>query len=226
MAILKYKQFLKESEDPEIDYSFDELSPEAKQYAIDRNRDFSIEGVDWWDPIIEGFIEEMEGIGMEDVDPQFSGFYSQGDGASFTGRVRDNEKFLNALGLNSINKIDKNRIGSEKLTKYLKSLAENIYITIERTDNRHYHHNTISANVEVDGEDEIELDLGIGMTINIDVQEQCDTLEPEITEWARNRSKKLYSDLEKYYEELQSDENVAGDLRSGGYRFDETGNMV
>lgn len=225
MGILNYTQFLKESEE-EKDYSFDELSSEAKKHAIDSNRDYSIEGYDWWDAIIEGFVEDMEEIGLENVDPQFSGFYSQGDGASFTARVRDNEKFLNALGLNPIDSLTKGKIGKEKVDKAIKELAENIYITIQRNDNRHYHHNTISANVEVDGEDEIELDLGIGMIINIDVQEQCDLLEPKITEWARKRSQQLYRDLETYFEELQSDENIEADLKSGGHRFDAEGNMV
>ena len=225
MGILNYTQFLKESEE-ERDYSFDELSPEAKKHAIDSNRDYSIEGYDWWDGIIEGFVEDMEEIGLENVDPQFSGFYSQGDGASFTARVRDNEKFLNSIGLNPIDSLTKGKIGKEKVDKAIKELAENIYITIQRNDNRHYHHNTVSANVEVDGEDEIELDLGIGMVINIDVQAQCDLLEPKITEWARSRSQQLYRDLETYFEELQSDENIEADLKSGGHRFDAEGNMV
>ena len=37
---------------------------------------------------------------MTDIDCQFSGFNSQGDGASFTGKVNDNKTFLKALGIN------------------------------------------------------------------------------------------------------------------------------
>ena len=45
MKIFNYDQFsnLSESEE-EKSYTFDELSPEAKQNAIDRNRDYSVEG--------------------------------------------------------------------------------------------------------------------------------------------------------------------------------------
>jgi len=226
MKILKYSQFsnLSESED-EKSYTFDELSPEAKQNAIDSNRGYSTESYDWWDPIIEGFTEKMEEIGLTDVDCQFSGFNSQGDGASFTGKVNDNKEFLKAIGITpaTVGLGDKT---PRKFDTALDSIAENIYITIYRNDNRYYHHNTIIANVEVDGDDEIELDLGLGMIIEIDVSDVCDKIEPMITDWARERSKELYADLEKYYEELSSDETIASDLAAGGHTFDEEGNMI
>ena len=226
MKILKYNQFshLSESEE-EKSYTFDELSPEAKKHAIDNNRDYNIESYDWWDPIIEGFAEEMEAIGMADIDCQFSGFYSQGDGASFTGKVKDNQLFLKELGITpaSVGLGDKT---PRKFDTALASIAENIYITIQRNDSRYYHYNTISANVEVDGDEEIELDLGLGMIIEIDVNDVCERIDPIITDWAREKSKGLYSSLETYHDELTSDEAIANDLRSGGHSFDEEGNMI
>jgi len=226
MNILNYNQFSNLSEsDGDKSYTFDELSPEAKQNAIDSNRDYNIESYDWWDPIIEGFTEEMEEIGMTDIDCQFSGFNSQGDGASFTGKVNDNKTFLKAIGITpaSVGLGDK---ASKKFDTTLDSIAENIYITILRNDRNYYHHNTISANVEVDGDEEIELDLGLGMIIEIDVNDVCDRIEPTITDWARDKSKDLYRDLEKYYDELSSDETIASDLEAGGHTFDEEGNML
>ena len=226
MKILKYQQFsdLSESED-EKSYTFDELSQGAKQNAIDSNRDYSTEGYDWCDPIIEGFKENMGEIGVADVDCQFSGFNSQGDGASFTGKVNDNKTFLKAIGITptSVGLGDKT---SKKFYTALDSIAENVYITIQRNDRNHYHHNTISANVEVDGDEEIELDLGLGMIIDIDVNGICEKIEPSITDWARDKSKDLYKDLENYYEELSSDETIASDLEAGGHTFDKEGNML
>jgi len=226
MKILDYTQFsnLSESEE-EKSYTFDELSPEAKQNAIDSNRDLNTEYDDWWEPIIEGFVEEMEEIGMADVECEFSGFYSQGDGASFTGRVSDNNEFFKAVGIDlpSVGIDDK---VSKKLGTILNSIAENIYVTIRRNDSRHYHYNTISADVEIDGEDEIEVDLGLGMVIEIDISEICEKIEPIITDWAREKSKELYRNLENSYEELRSDETISSDLESGGYTFDENGNII
>jgi hypothetical protein len=227
MNILNYNQFSNLSEsDEEKSYTFDELSPEAKKHAIDTNREYNVESYDWWDPIIEGFVENMEEIGMKDIDCQFSGFNSQGDGASFTGKVRDNQLFLTSLNLNPLENLTKGKVISDKIKNALEELSENIYITINRHDSRYYHHNTISAEVEVDGDDEIEMDLGIGVNITIDVQEQCDKLEEPITEWARQKSKELYNDLENSYEELTSDETIEEDLRSGGHSFDEEGNII
>lgn len=226
MKILNYNQFshLSESED-ERSYTFDELSPEAKQNAIDRNRGYSTESYDWGEPIIEGFTEEMEAIGLSDIDCQFSGFNSQGDGASFTGTVNDNQTFLKAIGITpaSVGLGDKT---PRKFDTALDSIAENIYITILRNDRNYYHHNTISASVAVDGDEEIELDLGLGLIIEIDVDDVCDKIEPIITDWAREKSKGLYRDLEKYYDELSSDETIASDLSDGGHSFDEDGNMI
>lgn len=226
MKILNYNQFsnLSESEE-EKSYTFDELSPEAKKHAMDKERDYNIESYDWWEPIIEGFTEEMEAIGMADIDCQFSGFYSQGDGASFTGKVKDNQLFLKELGITpaSVGLGDKT---PRKFDTALASIAENIYITIQRNDSRYYHYNTISANVEVDGDEEIELDLGLDMIIEIDVNDVCERIDPIITDWAREKSKKLYRDLENYHDELQSDENIANDLLSGGHEFDEEGNII
>jgi hypothetical protein len=226
MKILNYNQFshLSESED-EKSYTFDELSPEAKKHAIDSNRDYSTEGYDWPEPIIEGFTEEMEAIGMTDIDCQFSGFYSQGDGASFTGKVNDNETFLKAIGINS-SSVGLGNKPSPKIESALNSISENIYITIQRNDRNYYHHNTISANVEVDGDEEIQIDLGLGMIIDIDVNDICEKIEPIITDWAREKSKGLYRDLENYYEELSSDETIVSDLADGGHSFDEEGNMI
>lgn len=225
MKILKYTQFsnLSESEDKKS-YTFDELSPEAKKNAIDSNRDYA-ESYDWFDPIIEGFTEEMEEIGVTDIDCYFSGFYSQGDGACFTGKVNDNKTFLKAIGINYTSVGLGNR-APRKFDAALESIADNIYITIERNGSRGYHHNTIFANVEVDGDEEIQLDLGLGMIIDINLNDVCERIEPTITDWARENSKRLYKNLEKYHDELQSDESIANDLSLSGNEFDEEGNMI
>ena len=64
------------------------------------------------------------------------------------------------------------------------------------------------------------------MIIDIDVNGICEKIEPSITDWARDKSKDLYKDLENYYEELSSDETIASDLEAGGHTFDKEGNML
>jgi len=149
----------------------------------------------------------------------------QGDGASFTGRVSDNRKFLKSVGVTP----ELVGLGSKISSKFenvLNEISDNLYITIQRESNRHYHSKTVSALVEVDGEDEIELDLGLGMIIEIDLNDVCEKIEPVITDWAQKKSDDLYTKLESHYEELMSDENIESNLRSGGHEFDEEGNMI
>jgi hypothetical protein len=67
-------------------YKFDELSEQAKQVAIEENRDINVDW-DWYEPMFEGFKEQLEEVGFYDVDIFFRGFYSQGDGASFDGKI-------------------------------------------------------------------------------------------------------------------------------------------
>lgn len=212
-------------ESDEKTYTFNELSPEAKKNAIDNHRDHDLD-FDWWDSIIEEFEKNMEQIGMIDVKCEFSGFYSQGDGASFTGWVADNKKFLESIGINPF-KSQKRTLSREKFEVAFIDFCDRIYIKINRDSSRYFHHNTVSAEVELDSsEDEIELDLGLGAIVTLQVQELCDKIQPGITEWAREKSKGLYRELENYYEELLSDENVSKDLMTYDYTFDSDGNMV
>lgn len=65
-------------------YTFDELSDEAKQSAIDNNRDINID-YEWWDYIYNDTIEIGKILGIDITNIYFSGFSSQGDGACFEG---------------------------------------------------------------------------------------------------------------------------------------------
>lgn len=63
---------------------------------IDKHRDINVEH-EWWDYIEENFKEQMETKGIQVHRVLFSGFWSQGDGACFEGRVKDWGKYLRYL---------------------------------------------------------------------------------------------------------------------------------
>ena len=67
-------------------YQFNEL-PEAIQEKV--LNDFNVDPLYDHDPILEGMTEDLEAIGLEDIDIKYSGFWSQGDGLSFTCYVND-----------------------------------------------------------------------------------------------------------------------------------------
>lgn len=55
---------------------------------------------DWWEYVYADWIEKLGAMGITGVQIAFSGFYSQGDGAHFTGRV-EVAKFLEAHGMHT-----------------------------------------------------------------------------------------------------------------------------
>lgn len=87
------------------DYEFDEdgdrggnlhfvqLNDEAKERARDWYRNGGLD-YEWWDSIEDEWKQELEELGFNEPDIAFSGFSSQGDGASFTAKSFDFMKFV------------------------------------------------------------------------------------------------------------------------------------
>lgn len=67
-------------------FEFSELSETAQQNAIDKAREFACSDSFWYECIIDDAKRLAAMIGIEIDDIFFSGFWSQGDGAQFTGR--------------------------------------------------------------------------------------------------------------------------------------------
>ena len=231
---MKHLKPYKIFEEEEVTYSFEELSPEAQENALENNRDINVDYDGWEDGVTEGFKEDMREIGIDDIEISFSGFYSQGDGASFTSEDIDTRKLFNAAGIKSNDalnmEVDDERSRGENKDFYdlLDTMEdvgqlernrikpEEIRVTIERTDSRHVHFNTVRANVEIwDEPDGWEEPYGF-----------IDELEDKVTEYIRGICKDLYRDLEKEYDDLTSDESVKETLISNDYEFDEEGNII
>lgn len=215
-------------------FSFDELSPIAQENALDINRDINVYFDGWEEGVTQDFREEMKNIGIDDITISFSGFYSQGDGASFTSNDIDTRKIFNAVGIKSSKALnmegeDERSRGENKdfydLLDTMEDIGqldriridpEDIRVSIERTDSRHVHYNSIKANVEIyDEPDAWEEPYGF-----------TDDLEEKVTEYIRLICKDLYRKLEKEYEFLTSDENVRETLVGNDQKFDEKGNIV
>jgi hypothetical protein len=233
--IKHFVSFVKENEEGEDkeEYSFEELSPEAQKNALKELWDINIEYSDWHEPIIEDFESEMKEEGVSDIEVSYSGFYSQGDGASFTGEVYDNKTFMKkCLDLKDDEWLDmgddeKPEDEGSRLRADLLDLGfdsrekltpDNFSISIIRESSRYSHENTISGNVVIEDvpesiEDEFPLD------------EYAANLEEMVTKWARSTSKDLYRKLERYYENLRSDEEVKETIIGNDYKFDKDGNF-
>ena len=236
MSLKRFKEFIFESEE-EKTYSFDELPKEVKEKALENNRYINVEYTEWHEPVVEDFEYAMEELGLKDVEVEFTGFYSQGDGASFTARVDDVELFLKkALEINASTEFldmgedeDTSKEADElrQLMGDLRNVGydtreklkpEDLYLEIVRITNRYSHENTIEASVEME-------ELGVEDD-DRDWNKFYDEMMSMITDWAREESKELYQRLNKYYDELQSDEEVAETLIANDYQFNEEGEIV
>jgi hypothetical protein len=184
-------------------YKFDDLKPEAKEKAIEEHRQFLSEV---WeaDYVQDDFKEDMKKWGIDDIEISYSGFWSQGDGASFTGWINI-PTFLKEAGW------------EKKYAKLLKAINDGEDIDesakIERLTHQYSHYNTVAVkDIYYHGDDE-------------EVQKQADHLTEELTEFVREKSKKLYKDLEDSYEAETSDENVAESIRINEYEFTPDGKI-
>ncbi len=235
MSLKKFQEFINESKE-EKSYSFNELSPEAQENALDNNRNINVDHDDWHDWIIDDFKEEMlEKFGFDVDDAQYTGFFSQGDGASFTGEAIDKPLFMReALGVTSSSDVFDNgdeRSGEDELRSLMGDLrnigfdnrerftADDLYFKVKRNSSRYSHENTIEGDVEAD-----YLDIEVDDERDFDgfVQD----LEQKTTGWAREKSRELYRRLENEYDAQTSDESVKDTLVDNDYAFDEEGNNL
>lgn len=74
-------------------YKFNELPDEAKAKALENLRDINTDGDYWHNWILEDWTEKLETLGYESAKINYTGFWSQGDGASFSCTV-NLEKWL------------------------------------------------------------------------------------------------------------------------------------
>ena len=228
--LFNFKSFINESEDET--YSFEKLSPEAQKHALEEQRDINVDYQGWEDGVTEGFKEDMEEIGISDIDISYTGFWSQGDGASFTSDTIDTRKLFNAAGIKSTDALNmevENRDDKDKefydLLDTLEDIGhldrvritpEELKVTIERGSSNYYHENTVSAKIEIWDEPEGWEEPG----------RFIEDLEKEITNFIRGKCKELYGSLSKEYDYLTSDEAVKETLIDNDYEFDEEGNQI
>lgn len=246
-------------------HTFDELSDAAKERAINDCRDSpSYLDYEWWDSVFDDFIQVAEMLGI-DLDTRavhqgngrtrkepmiyFSGFCSQGDGASWFGSwdpaadgpsyydlvkdhaPEDTELHKIAAALDSVREdlFGPDALGHEKVESW------DLDIRVVPISSRYSHENTMT------------LDLGYGPHVylldeqSIDEDEYSSIHDQVITNvhallegnpnsWDdcvlgifRDLARWLYRRLEKEYDYLHSDEAVAEHLEANGYEFTDDG---
>jgi hypothetical protein len=194
-------------------YSFEELTDEAQEKAIQDYRDT----YDSFDPFESDCIvyeakEIGKLIGIEIDKIYYSGFWSQGDGACFVGTYQYKKGGLKALKQYAPNDEELHRIGKE-----LQEVQRRYFYTIcaTVTHKGRYHHER-SNDIDV-----VHHLSEYGNPVHVN-----DTDEEEVSEALRDYMRWIYKQLETQYEYCTSDEAIREELENNGYEYTEEGARV
>lgn len=180
---------------------------EVKQKAIEKNFYINVDYPDWCDFIIEDWKNKLEEIGFENIHIYYSGFCSQGDGASFDADI-DVDKIANYLQ-------SKNLINEDEKNKFV-NLQNDFYLTIKNglSAGRYCHENTRYVDLDCfyieDEENKIFLH----------------NIELIIEELRVDLCKDIYQDLYKEFYFLVSDDAIYNTLKDFDYLFNEDGTIA
>lgn len=194
-------------------YTFNELSEAAQKKALEACRYFNTD-FEWYDYTIADLTNILEILGFSEVKISFSGFWSQGDGASFTGNYTYNPEWEKALLAYAPNDTKWKEFGMALeclATKLSKQVKGSLQAEIHRDSHMYSHENTVSYNV-YSSED---------MYASIP-----DGIEGSFKDTCKNMMRYIYSTLEKEYEYLTSDEAVKEMILANEYEFTEGGKLV
>lgn len=173
--------------------------PEITEELIERYRLINVDDYNqWYDFTYENWVEKLTDLGYYDVQINFSGFWNQGDGASFTGKV-DIKEYLKA-----------GKLSNKFRSVYYWSDIVDLNFVISRGIWRYVHEKSTT----VDYSDNY-----------YDTSEKCEAQLEELLEIVREEvyrfNLEIYKELEELYDHLTSDEAVRETLESCDFWYDE-----
>jgi hypothetical protein len=190
-------------------YSLDELDEEARRKALDDFKSKTMEWIDLDSETIE-MKRLLEMFGFNDVKVYYSGFCSQGDGASFTGSYKHVVGGLKAVKEEFTGTWFKDVIEYLELLEAINKKC--FYSLLYRIDSRgnYCHANTMTIQY---------IDDYRG-------NRNFSKYEDELLEYVRGIGNTFYRMLEKAYDGYLSDEYLTEDIEANEYEFYEDGEMA
>lgn len=188
----------------------------TKDELIEQHREWNVEDDDWWDCTYANFKVSMTAIGIEVDKMYFSGFWSQGDGACFAGRVSDWDLFLRSLGYTD------NVLIQHAIDHFSFSVRHSGYYSHENCTVFNADLCTPDSAADEDfaerygpypwGTDDIRTKAWVALLNQYDSTK----LEDEFEEAFKEHMRQLYKNLEEEYDYLTSDEVVWESLEANG----------
>ena len=209
-------------------YQFDELSDKAKEKAANNYREHWMNH-DWWDCTYEHMKEEGEhkhGFRVDDI--RFSGFWSQGDGASWCGAVNIKDWIASKPS----------EYQQHPTTQIILALIEEGWCddkVLVSFGNHHYCHEYTMDITEIGLHEPISEDdkMGSGMFKGASAKELCHIvgcangalydMDKEIKEDVIAFARTIYRELESDYEGQTTEEAIAEAYACNDVWFYESG---
>lgn len=181
-------------------YSADQVPISLKETILEKYHAINVENDDWYQPVYSYWQEELKLVGFIEANVSFTGFWNQGDGASFTAMV-DLEAYLKA-----------HKLGRCYRAALVAAKAGEVSIKIYRKDYLAVPDHSIAIATEYLGSSQ-------------KVQDQIDELATKILNHAREFSKQIYENLMQDYDYLTSAEAIWDTLTCNDYCFTSEGNI-
>lgn len=202
VALVENIQRSTESVDIRSIFTFEQLSESVQAIVIDRNRYTNVDYDAWDDCIIESAKEELKKAGFGDCEVNYTGFYSQGDGASFTTEGIDLEQYMRNAKIWSKFKGLHRAIKESDLT-----------MCVKRFNHRYYHEKSV----------DVEYNSWRLSTKESELAEKlCNIIGDDI----EKRSKAIYKSLSESYELLTSDSEVKETLLNQDTEYTIDGKVI
>lgn len=229
-------------------YKFNELEGRAKENARNKLIEWATDH-EWWDAGYANAKEDGAKRGFDIEDIRFSGFWSQGDGASWTGSV-DVTQFIEFMLEQPEDTPEHRWIDADRhrylcLIELMKDGWVERHVNVTRNGYHYVHENTTGPEGGVDWsalENEIDEDKAeettlhsegvlkgasvVGVAEGIDVKHLIDDLNDKIKEEVRSFSQEIYRRLEAEYDSMCEDAYLQDMAEANGYRFDADGDVV
>lgn len=177
--------------------TFDELNQDQKSKVLDNLRDINTD-YEWYDTDKEDFHTILGLLGFENISSEFTGFYSQGDGASFKADfiIPKNQKEL-----------------KERMNKLLE------YAPLYFKGNNDIKKLYLTLNFKEERKEEMEeIEIYKMGRYSHECTMYCDN--QQLQEFARFMAGNYYNGLYNQYEYLISDEAVEECILCNNYEFD------
>ena len=183
---------------------FDELNKKQQEEVLDNLRFMQVEDDNWYECTQEQFHSDLKTLGFYNIESQFSGFWSQGDGASFSA---DFSKPKNKEEL------------KERVEKLLKDSPYFFHTYADKIEDRKDTGlGNDFINLNLDGFEDWELSISQNGRYIHEYTMFCS--HSPLQEFSRHLAARYYLELEREYEYLTSDEAIKDTIEANDYEFD------